>query len=168
MEEDRMLSDEILLGLINKKGGGGGTSNYNDLANLPQIGGVTLQGNKSLGDLGIKNEFIGTKAQWDALTEDQKKAYDTYQITDDYTEGIGGLTFGNFTGITSAYGVLSPSPTISVDDNFIIGAFGNGSYVVIPFVASSDNTWRFMVLQSDTIRPLAEQSAIVNYALVKR
>lgn len=33
-------------------GGGGGTSNYNDLSNKPQIGGVTLAGNKSLADLG--------------------------------------------------------------------------------------------------------------------
>lgn len=51
---DRMLSDEILLGLIKaNSGGGGGTSNYNQLENKPQIGGVTLQGNKSLADLGI-------------------------------------------------------------------------------------------------------------------
>lgn len=33
-------------------GGGGGTTNYNDLTNKPQIGGVTLSGNKSLSDLG--------------------------------------------------------------------------------------------------------------------
>ena len=179
---DRMLSDEILLGLIkaNSGGGGGGTSNYNDLSNKPQIGGVTLSGNKSASDLGlvaavdgkglstndytdddkaivggvtaaladkvdkvegkglstndftdaykaaigdnttaisgikngasinsfggvetaladkadksaIKNEFIGTTAEWNALTTAQKKEYDTYQITNDYTEGSGGL-----------------------------------------------------------------------------
>ena len=132
MAEDRMLSDEILLGIINSKsggGGGGGTSNYNDLSNKPQIGGVTLSGNKTASDLGlvaaetgkglssndytdadkaivggvtaaladkadksaVKTEFIGTTAEWNALTEEQKKAYDTYQITDDYTEGSGGL-----------------------------------------------------------------------------
>lgn len=33
-------------------GGGGGTTNYNQLSNKPQIGGVTLSGNKSLSDLG--------------------------------------------------------------------------------------------------------------------
>lgn len=33
-------------------GGGGGTSNYNDLSNKPSIGGVTLSGDKSLSDLG--------------------------------------------------------------------------------------------------------------------
>lgn len=34
-------------------GGGGGTSNYNDLSNKPSINSVTLSGNKSLTDLGI-------------------------------------------------------------------------------------------------------------------
>lgn len=174
---------------IEEGGGGGGTSNYNDLSNKPQIGGVTLSGNKSASDLSlattadlagkvdkvegkglstndytdadkaivggvtaaladkvdkvegkglstndftdayktaiganttaisgikdgasinsfggvetaladkadksaVKNEFIGTTAEWNALTTAQKKAYDTYQITDDYTEGSGGL-----------------------------------------------------------------------------
>lgn len=33
-------------------GGGGGTSNYNDLTNKPSIGGVTLSGNKDIDDLG--------------------------------------------------------------------------------------------------------------------
>lgn len=89
MAEDRMLSDEILLALIKKNsgGGGGGTDDYNKLKNQPQIGGVTVQGNKSLSDFGIKNEFIGTKAQWNALTAEQRKAYDTYQFMDDFMEG---------------------------------------------------------------------------------
>lgn len=43
----------ILKSGINYSGGGGGTSDYNDLSNKPQIGGVTLSGNKSLADLGI-------------------------------------------------------------------------------------------------------------------
>ncbi|GHV42504.1 hypothetical protein FACS189490_11620 [Clostridia bacterium] len=33
-------------------GGDGGTGNYGDLTNKPQINGVTLSGNKSLSDLG--------------------------------------------------------------------------------------------------------------------
>lgn len=35
-------------------GGGTGTTNYNDLTNKPQINGVTLRGNKSFSDLGLK------------------------------------------------------------------------------------------------------------------
>lgn len=38
--------------VMDGSGGGGGTSDYNDLSNKPQIGGVTLSGNKSLADLG--------------------------------------------------------------------------------------------------------------------
>ena len=34
-------------------------------------------------------EFIGTLAEWNALSTAQKKEYDTYQITDDYTGGSG-------------------------------------------------------------------------------
>ena len=34
-------------------GGGGGTDNYNDLNNKPQINGVTLSGNKTTSQLGI-------------------------------------------------------------------------------------------------------------------
>lgn len=95
MAEDRMLNDEILLGLIKANaGGGGGTTNYNSLSNKPQIAGTELQGNKSLADLGIasaddvKNEFIGTLAEWNALSLAQQKAFDTYQITDDYSEAL--------------------------------------------------------------------------------
>jgi len=130
--KDRMLSDEILLGIINSKsggGGGGGTSNYNDLSNQPQINGNTLVGNKTASDLGlvaaeagkglssndytdddkaivggvtaaladkadksaVKNEFLGTLDEWNALTVEQRKAYDTYQIKGDYADGSGGM-----------------------------------------------------------------------------
>jgi hypothetical protein len=34
--------------------GGGGTSDYSDLTNKPQINSITLSGNKSLTDLGIQ------------------------------------------------------------------------------------------------------------------
>ena len=38
------------------QGGGGGTSDYEELDNLPQIGGVTLKGNKTLHELGAAAE----------------------------------------------------------------------------------------------------------------
>lgn len=90
MAEDRMLNDEILLGLI--KANGGGTTNYNSLSNKPQIAGTELQGNKSLADLGIasaqdvKKEFIGTSYEWEQLSVEQRKEYDTFQFTDDYND----------------------------------------------------------------------------------
>ena len=36
-------------------GGGGGVTDYDDLSNKPQIGGVTLTGNKTLADLGAQS-----------------------------------------------------------------------------------------------------------------
>lgn len=41
-------------GTISASGGGGGTSNYNQLTNQPQVNGVTLSGNKTTSDLGIE------------------------------------------------------------------------------------------------------------------
>ena len=52
------------------KNGGGGTSDYTDLENKPQINSVELSGNKSLHDLGIAGEdSIGTMTddQWSSV-----------------------------------------------------------------------------------------------------
>lgn len=38
---------------LDQTGGGGGTTNYNNLANKPQIEGVTLSGNKTAAELGL-------------------------------------------------------------------------------------------------------------------
>ena len=49
--------EALLIALINSGGGGGGgTTNYNQLQNKPQIAGTTLQGNKTLNDLGIASK----------------------------------------------------------------------------------------------------------------
>ena len=50
----------ILKGKINSGGGGGGTTNYNSLSNKPQLNGVTLEGNKSLDDVGAVAKNQGT------------------------------------------------------------------------------------------------------------
>lgn len=54
-------------------GGGGGTNDYTDLDNKPQINGVTLVGNKATADLGI---VIPTKTS--DLTNDSNFVTDTY------------------------------------------------------------------------------------------
>ena len=41
-------------------GGSGGTTNYNDLTNKPQINGVTLEGNKTSADLNIQSQTTQT------------------------------------------------------------------------------------------------------------
>lgn len=53
---------------ISTGGGGGGTSNYNDLANKPQINSVELSGNKSLDDLGIQPSEISKTASGSIAT----------------------------------------------------------------------------------------------------
>lgn len=177
MADDRMLSDEILLGLIKaNSGGGGGTSNYNDLSNQPQINGTTLTGNKTASDLGlvaaetgkglsendftdedkaivggvtaaladkadksaVKNEFIGTLEQWNALTAEQKKAYDTYQITNDYTEGSGG---GNLYATETVTCDSDGDALLSIDaDTYaIISIWANG-YIVESWMHGT-NKW---------------------------
>lgn len=48
--------EQLCIKVINmgEGGGGGGTSNYNDLSNKPHINGVTLSGNKSSADLNLQ------------------------------------------------------------------------------------------------------------------
>lgn len=45
-------------GLKGESGGGGGTTDYDDLINKPSIGGVTLTGNKTLAELGYVDEIV--------------------------------------------------------------------------------------------------------------
>lgn len=90
MAEERMLNDEILLGLIkaNSGGGGGGTTDYSDLSNKPQINGVTLSGDKSASDLSL--------ASTTDLAGKVDKVDGKVLSTNDYTDAdkaiVGGVT----------------------------------------------------------------------------
>jgi len=79
------------LGLVAAETGKGLSSNDYTNEDKAIVGGVTEALADKADKSAVKNEFIGTTAEWNALTTAQKKAYDTYQITDDYTEGSGGL-----------------------------------------------------------------------------
>ena len=70
----------------------GGTSDYTDLSNKPQVNGVELSGNKTASQLGMANSntFQGTIAAWNALSTAEKKAYDHASIPDSID---GGVTF---------------------------------------------------------------------------
>lgn len=69
-------------------GGGGGTSDYNDLTNKPSINSVALSGNKSLSDLGINIPTtlsqLGDDATHRLVTDTEKGTWDAKQgaITD--------------------------------------------------------------------------------------
>lgn len=48
-------------------GGGGGVANYAELESIPTINGVKIIGDMSLSDLGLMNEVILTRAEYDRL-----------------------------------------------------------------------------------------------------
>jgi hypothetical protein len=79
------------LGLVAAESGKGLSSNDYTNEDKAIVGGVTAALADKADKSAVKNEFIGTTAEWNALTTAQKKGYDTYQLTDDYTEGSGGL-----------------------------------------------------------------------------
>lgn len=50
---DTIITPLRLKQVINRKGGSGGSTDYNNLENKPKINGVVLEGNKTASDLGI-------------------------------------------------------------------------------------------------------------------
>ena len=61
-------------------GGGSGTDDYNDLSNQPQINGVTLVGNKTNADLGIKQTYTADDIAFEDGETFQQK-YDNGELT---------------------------------------------------------------------------------------
>ena len=65
---------------LEQSGGSGGTTDYEALTNKPQINGVTLEDNKSLADLGIKQTYTANDIAFtDGETFQQK--YDAGELT---------------------------------------------------------------------------------------
>ena len=96
--------------------GGGGISDYNDLSNKPRINNIELRGNKSLADLGIKQEYTADDIEFsDGETFQQK--YNAGELT-----GPKGDT--GDTGPTGANGEDGFSPSINVktntDDEYVL------------------------------------------------
>lgn len=146
---DRMLSDEILLGLIKKNGGGGGgTGDYNDLSNQPQIGGVTLKGNKSASDLGLASEENLAKKQ-NALNAGLyiEIDNDTISVKRDITKTAQELAY-NF--------------TIPSDFTLRVKKYVNGD-----LVDTTDYTWNSVVdpINLDSIMEVSKK--VGNYWVVK-
>lgn len=50
---DTIITPLRLKQVINRKGGSGGSTDYNNLENKPKINGVVLEGNKTSSDLGL-------------------------------------------------------------------------------------------------------------------
>ena len=102
---------------VDQTGGGGGTTNYNQLTNKPQIGGVELSGNKTLHDLGAAAEGdipdvsgFYTKPQTGIPASDIANGV-IPDVSGFYTKPQGGIPASDID--PSAI----PSPTSIIDDN---------------------------------------------------
>ena len=80
-----MILPLIIRALKNSGGGTGGTTNYNQLTNRPQINGTTLEGNLTAEDLGLQPEnLVVTLTQnGESITADKSYA----DINQAYTDG---------------------------------------------------------------------------------
>lgn len=120
----------------NGSGGGGGTSNYEDLENKPQIAGTTLSGNKSLADLGIAsaqsisnitngesiNNFAGVETALDGVETALAGKQPTLTFDDTPTDGSNNPVKSN--GIYDALALKQNATDNSLDTDAktIVGA----------------------------------------------
>lgn len=138
MAEDRMLSDEVLLALINKNsgGGGGGTSNYNDLSNKPQIGGNTLVGNKTASDLGLVAAENGKGLSSNDYTNEDKAIVGGVTAALAGKQGV--LTAGNYVSITND-GTINVTQGIGVYDVYSYELMSTGVGITIQLTKKINN-----------------------------
>ena len=136
-------------------GGGGGTSDYPDLDNKPQINGVTLVGNKSAHDFGLQNELVeGTNITIDPVTNEISA---TTGVTNAFDEVVvGGVslvaTDGDTLTLTAGANVtLTPNASTNTLEISATGGGGGSS----TFAGLSD---------TDITSPQADQ--IVQYKSV--
>ena len=109
-------------------GGGGGTSDYTQLSNKPQINSNELSGNKSSSDLGLQ----------DALTEAQLAAVNS-GVTSSTVEQVA----NNTTNISSLLNPINGSLTWAIEptsSNVSIKQFGNIVYLQVYALFSADIT----------------------------
>lgn len=105
----------VLLAKI--KSGGGGTKNYNDLENKPQINGVTLTGNKTSADLSISAETTqvdhGTADTTFTLPPNQ---YHTWGEVTSLTLTLGAETPGQANGYWFSFDSGATATTLSLPE----------------------------------------------------
>lgn len=105
---------------VNGSGGGGGTrgtTNYNDLANKPQINGVELNGNKTSADLDISSQVT----QVDHGTEDTTlqlppNEYHTWGEVSSLTLTLGAETSGVANGYWFSFDSGDTATTLSLPE----------------------------------------------------
>lgn len=112
----------ILIEAQKKAGGGGGTSDYSELSNKPQINSVTLSGNKSLSDLGIASASDVTDIQ--GLIPEDAATTNKLATADD----LPGLATDLVPGLVQPDGT-----TVTINDGVIsaVGGGGGGDYAIL-------------------------------------
>jgi hypothetical protein len=165
------------LGLVAAETGKGLSTNDYTNEDKAIVGGVTAALADKADKSAIKNEFLGTFDEWNALTVEQRKAYDTYQIKGDYTEGSGGLPDYSSTeqktgqkwidgkdiyfrtvelpnNLTLTSQIWISTGMSGVDISTIINAFGNdanGTFFVFNATSNVNNTGNLGFLQTRNV-----------------
>lgn len=100
-------------GVPANEGGGSGTSNYNDLDNKPSIGNVSLEGDKTLDELGIASKQEVEKKQ-DAISQ-VNVTVDNAEGTPSGSASVDGSTLNiNFQNIKGKQGETGPANIITI------------------------------------------------------
>lgn len=120
---------------LSEGGGGGGTSDYTDLTNKPQINGVELSGNKSTSDLHIDKSAVGLSNVPNVATNDQTPTFTTAGSRNNLVSGeklsimLGKISkfFNDLKTVafSGSYTDLSDKPTIPTSASGI--TYGNQS-----------------------------------------
>lgn len=119
----KTINNQSILGEGNIEIQGGGSSDYEELENLPKVNDVELKGNKSLSDLGIEN-YDDTQIKQDIVNLQNNKANTSdvptqlSQLTDDETHRVvtdtEKATWNNKSDFSGNYSALSGIPKINV------------------------------------------------------
>lgn len=113
---------EYYLRYLVENGGGGGTTNYNQLSNLPKINGTTLTGNKTLNELGIQAK-IDAEHKLSADSVDDTSTTNKFVTSSDITTWNGKVTSVNNTYPDANGNVTITVPSqVNADWNAVSGA----------------------------------------------
>lgn len=158
--DDNGKPHKVILTANVNGGGGGGTSNYNELSNRPKINGVTLSGDKTSADLGIESlpaqtghttHFLttnGNTASWQSVTENVIKPNLTTYFSGQIIHG-GVVTLPStrttvtITAYTIAQGLQTTKETFCAQLNFATGS------TPCTFTVPADGTYETVMKGAD-------------------
>ena len=121
-------------------GGTGGTSNYEDLENLPKIGGIILKGDKTLAELGINN-FDGDYNSLQNIPESFTPSNHTHLMKD--------ITDLDLTGyIEKTQGTENVGKILKVNDvgELVLSKESAGNSVSVSAQGTSTNSVRYITV----------------------